>query len=216
MVVYLLIPTSNHNQENAFKSEFMLFISWFLHQTTTGRGEQRKGIRCLSLDSYIKPQPVDWKEVPRGVVYLLIPTSNHNSACRSSSALRLFISWFLHQTTTTPCPWWVRRALFISWFLHQTTTAHLLTFCRDQLFISWFLHQTTTPSWWQSPWRRCLSLDSYIKPQLIGHADKMTDRCLSLDSYIKPQRKRLLSITTVVVYLLIPTSNHNVSEGAIG
>ena len=33
--------------------------------------------------------------------------------------------------------------------------------------------------------------------------------CISFDSYIKPQLRNLLQILGLVVYLLIPTSNHN-------
>ena len=33
--------------------------------------------------------------------------------------------------------------------------------------------------------------------------------CLSLDSYIKPQRPKSAPAKHMVVYLLIPTSNHN-------
>ena len=34
-------------------------------------------------------------------------------------------------------------------------------------------------------------------------------RCISFDSYIKPQLTRYLFDESKVVYLLIPTSNHN-------
>ena len=55
----------------------------------------------------------------------------------------------------------------------------------------------------------CLSLDSYIKPQLgCGHCDACRS-CLSLDSYIKPQLPQSFVRLYYVVYLLIPTSNHN-------
>ena len=143
-----------------------LFISWFLHQTTTVSGLLLSAACCLSLDSYIKPQlstcrittmqcclSLDSYIKPqqacvstsrRGVVYLLIPTSNHNWKCLEVTVRQLFISWFLHQTTTvfyntTQC-----HLLFISWFLHQTTTIRLCVCVIPRLFISWFLHQTTT------------------------------------------------------------------------
>ena len=121
--------------------------------------------------------------------------------------------------------------LFISWFLHQTTTATRFHSCNRLLFISWFLHQTTTEKTKtisfgsclsldsyikpQLPTRApdgrkcCLSLDSYIKPQLDIYRNLDISGCLSLDSYIKPQRNQLVSRQARVVYLLIPTSNHN-------
>ena len=55
-VVYLLIPTSNHN---------LLRID-------------NINISCISFDSYIKPQLSVALAVLPYVVYLLIPTSNHN------------------------------------------------------------------------------------------------------------------------------------------
>ena len=78
-------------------------------------------------------------------------------------------------------------ALYIFWFLHQTTTHDIITCKRNVLYIFWFLHQTTT----------CL------KYNVIGK------RCISFDSYIKPQLRSMLRWLICVVYLLIPTSNHN-------
>ena len=164
-VVYLLIPTSNHNVgisksehselfiswflhqtttvRNHYLCSVLLFISWFLHQTTTTLCKWDDYFSCLSLDSYIKPQLMSCLLLWEEVVYLLIPTSNHNSIC-----------------------------------VRNTFT---------KLFISWFLHQTTTPNFRSLEWWGCLSLDSYIKPQ---------------PDHLKKQ-------ATGVVYLLIPTSNHN-------
>ena len=193
-----------------FLSALPLFISWFLHQTTTQwrittrwysclsldsyikpqltRVQKITQISCLSLDSYIKPQqrrlltkylPVVYLLIPTSnhnfirwrsfvatvvylliptsnhnemleviandrVVYLLIPTSNHNRRPSRSSNLVLFISWFLHQTTTCWMWAWWPLWLFISWFLHQTTTPSVADLKHISLFISWFLHQTTT------------------------------------------------------------------------
>ena len=226
-----MIPTSNHNKRPGKVEYRTLFISWFLHQTTTTEDLDNQIVCCLSLDSYIKPQP--WyvvggsnigclsldsyiKPQPRhapspvavcclsldsyikpqrttlcvgcfAVVYLLIPTSNHNVEVEIHLAPMLFISWFLHQTTTIAGPIAAAVVLFISWFLHQTTTRYHDMTGKAQLFISWFLHQTTTQRPWCPPPDRCLSLDSYIKPQLKGG---------------QPYHPW-------VVYLLIPTSNHN-------
>ena len=55
----------------------------------------------------------------------------------------------------------------------------------------------------------CLSLDSYIKPQRAVSCLAQPCSCLSLDSYIKPQPSAYMRGTRLVVYLLIPTSNHN-------
>ena len=53
------------------------------------------------------------------------------------------------------------------------------------------------------------SFDSYIKPQLEPTQTRKHKSCTSFDSYIKPQPSPLVTIPPSVVYLLIPTSNHN-------
>ena len=55
----------------------------------------------------------------------------------------------------------------------------------------------------------CISFDSYIKPQLSAGATGATSSCISFDSYIKPQPGAVKMAQFTVVYLLIPTSNHN-------
>ena len=122
-----------------------LYIFWFLHQTTTRLHSKRNEASCISFDSYIKPQRSGNSVFVIRVVYLLIPTSNHN-----------------HYHTCSPY---------------------------EELYIFWFLHQTTTITTWNNILLCCISFDSYIKPQQINY----------------------MVIAKVVVYLLIPTSNHNVS-----
>ena len=55
----------------------------------------------------------------------------------------------------------------------------------------------------------CISFDSYIKPQLTLHLVCDLGGCISFDSYIKPQPYNKKYYKKSVVYLLIPTSNHN-------
>ena len=164
-VVYLLIPTSNHNMMSMVMKFILLYIFWFLHQTTTWFDwllswhllyifwflhqtttvvdyKQHRSC-CISFDSYIKPQLYSEFPALSFVVYLLIPTSNHNLRVPILSINLLYIFWFLHQTTT-------------------------------------FILTLPLP-------RGCISFDSYIKPQHVCSF-----------SFFRP-----------VVYLLIPTSNHN-------
>ena len=145
----------------------MLYIFWFLHQTTTLLHRANHWFCCISFDSYIKPQPDLRGRRGLMVVYLLIPTSNHNSSGSGSSAGTLYIFWFLHQTTTG------------AWLLSSSIC--------------------------------CISFDSYIKPQPFPLRRFSSLRCISFDSYIKPQLVRGCSLLQFVVYLLIPTSNHNLS-----
>ena len=46
---------------------------------------------CISFDSYIKPQPLGLASSLLGVVYLLIPTSNHNLFLVYVEPLKLYI-----------------------------------------------------------------------------------------------------------------------------
>ena len=50
-----------------------------------------QSLRCISFDSYIKPQPpaVELLQIP--VVYLLIPTSNHNGKQGGQDKRQLYI-----------------------------------------------------------------------------------------------------------------------------
>ena len=226
-----MIPTSNHNHLHNIKKLHMLYIFWFLHQTTTGtignvnlqelyifwflHQTTTMGIplwkcgRCISFDSYIKPQPCCNPIVIDIVVYLLIPTSNHNERVFTNCSHRvvylliptsnhnpnvpltpmelLYIFWFLHQTTTD---WgFTNRShrLYIFWFLHQTTTSLLTTFFKPKLYIFWFLHQTTTKAIDEQLNASCISFDSYIKPQPCYSRQRIYRSCISFDSYIKPQ-----------------------------
>ena len=136
-----------------------------LKQTTTSGTLSQHRAHCISFDSYIKPQLMKYNELFELVVYLLIPTSNHNTKSVHFILVELYIFWFLHQTTTCfgLCSYWCR--LYIFWFLHQTTTLMMiLTFLLC-----------------------CISFDSYIKPQPSTPMNWHEICCISFDSYIKPQ-----------------------------
>ena len=125
-VVYLLIPTSNHNLVFCNTICIELYIFWFLHQTTTASRAIIRIFSCISFDSYIKPQPRPRMWYKKHVVYLLIPTSNHNLSMVKLTNSLLYIFWFLHQTTTLTAVLSVISELYIFWFLHQTTTIPFL------------------------------------------------------------------------------------------
>ena len=121
-VVYLLIPTSNHNFRMIYCK--ISTVVYLLIPTSN------HNLECLF-------KVLFW------VVYLLIPTSNHNCRLRRPLLRRLYIFWFLHQTTTTNGSAPDRAELYIFWFLHQTTTYRFE--CTD------FQYITTTLSnkkWW--------------------------------------------------------------------
>ena len=56
------------------------------------------------------------------VVYVSVPTSNHNLDGNNDKVDVLYMSLFLHQTTTIGAPWLHSIRLYMSLFLHQTTT----------------------------------------------------------------------------------------------
>ena len=145
------------------------------------------GAGCLSSCSYIKPQRNSKRNLKAQVVYHLVPTSNHN--CFYFSVFPCFVVYHLVPTSnhnTQTCNT-AAFSLFIILFLHQTTTHKRATLLRFQLFIILFLHQTTTSFFIIKPLLSCLSSCSYIKPQL----------CI-VGRYCP-----------IVVYHLVPTSNHN-------
>ena len=78
--------------------------------------------RCISFDPYIKPQLMAKSKGFFGVVYLLIPTSNHNLSIwglHSGRVVYLLIPTSNHNyddSVSSPI------SLYIFWFLHQTTT----------------------------------------------------------------------------------------------
>ena len=188
-----------------------LYIFWFLHQTTTRQKTMFWALSCISFDSYIKPQPCCGCNLAPVVVYLLIPTSNHNLCSDwligrlvvyllipTSNHNRMAVFFFFASVVYLLIPTSNHnlqplrlgvKGLYIFWFLHQTTTSLSKTPVRRWLYIFWFLHQTTT---------RVAALT--VKPC-----------CISFDSYIKPQRLGRWKGYLPVVYLLIPTSNHNQS-----
>ena len=168
IVVYLLIPTSNHNHQRLTVRAMKLYIFWFLHQTTTSAKICSSGYCCISFDSYIKPQRVQVCSLGDVVVYLLIPTSNHS--CR-------WLSW---------------KWPPVVYLLIPTSNHNDKPCCSGAtpLYIFWFLHQTTT----------------------FACSVHVTICCISFDSYIKPQLRLWLIVLMRVVYLLIPTSNHNFLE----
>ena len=172
-VVYLLIPTSNHNDISFTDIIYSLYIFWFLHQTTTVPLFLLVAMSCISFDSYIKPQRSERTYWVSNVVYLLIPTSNHN--CYATRNLSRYVVYLLIPTSNHNILWYddIRKyvvylliptsnhnwktsrsccyLLYIFWFLHQTTTSDGFANNYQKLYIFWFLHQTTTfafCSWW--------------------------------------------------------------------
>ena len=165
------------------------------------------------------------------VVYLYIPTPNHNSCCSIPSQDSLYIFIFLHQTTTqdkqfhhlqplyififlhqttTPTPWkQLARWLYIFIFLHQTTTDTSLYGLDRLLYIFIFLHQTTTIMMLE-PHHFLLYIFIFLHQTTTIPSTSISNVCcISLYSYIKPQPIRPKGRLNPVVYLYIPTSNHN-------
>ena len=193
-VVYLLTPTSNHNSISSCSTSLSLYIFWLLHQTTTVGVSCPANVRCISFDSYIKPQPSSKPAFSIAVVYLLTPTSNHNSSWVMVQESQLYIFWLLHQTTTVSLQsqQLTRCISFDSYIKPQRSSIHLciwivvylltptsnhnaavLIIILALLYIFWLLHQTTTPMLMHLDILSCISFDSYIKPQLYYEYSKL-------------------------------------------
>ena len=121
----------------------------------------------------------------------------------------LYIFWFLHQTTTINGNYIYGSELYIFWFLHQTTTQMILCAAVRLLYIFWFLNQTTTRAVLLLPWMCCISFDSYIKPQRSSSQPRWWPVVYLLIPTSNHNGKCPACENALVVYLLIPTSNHN-------
>ena len=165
---------------------------------------------CISFDSYIKPQLSLTRVNIKHVVYLLIPTSNHN--LRRSLEILWFVVYLLIPTSNHNMYDARLKAfrLYIFWFLHQTTTVPQLDYSHVGLYIFWFLHQTTTECAFGGAVARCISFDSYIKPQLFELVYEYINVVYLLIPTSNHNWHRRTDLRPDVVYLLIPTSNHNV------
>ena len=166
-------------------------------------------VRCISFDSYIKPQQKSVRISLVWVVYLLTPTSNHNITTTLDEYKALYIFWLLHQTTTLSADGRIGFKLYIFWLLHQTTTLNTSDLSKVKLYIFWLLHQTTT---WTLDRRKTFGLYIFwllhqTTTRLLYRCGRA--RCISFDSYIKPQLYVTAYARRNVVYLLTPTSNHN-------
>ena len=144
-------------------------------------------LRCLWSFSYIKPQLL--RSTPRSyeVVYGLFPTSNHNLATIWKNKAKLFMVFFLHQTTTI---------------------GNIEIICR-KLFMVFFLHQTTTTEIWSMREKGCLWSFSYIKPQLPSELMQTSRVVYGLFPTSNHNLGDLRWSCNAVVYGLFPTSNHN-------
>ena len=168
-----------------------------------------RSISCISFDSYIKPQL--WAIALRlpPVVYLLIPTSNHNSGCwtiPTAWVVYLLIPTSNHNVTEDA------PVQFRVVYLLIPTSNHNPWFTRNlgfTLYIFWFLHQTTTASLIVPDISSCISFDSYIKPQLFQQTINNKTVVYLLIPTSNHNVETFHTILARVVYLLIPTSNHN-------
>ena len=162
--IFWFLPRATTFPEDS-SDHIKLYIFWFLHQTTTSAALLSLPRSCISFDSYIKPQRDWWANKFQIVVYLLIPTSNHNR-------------WL------TCCQY---TSLYIFWFLHQTTT-NLVNYQKQHCCISFDSYIKPQPVVGvHVPSEGCISFDSYIKPQLQKEIQNNVRSCISFDSYIKPQ-----------------------------
>ena len=109
-----------------------------------------RGRRCICLYSYIKPQHYNVLKEPGLVVYVSIPTSNHNTE-------RNWVAPFEVVYVSIPTS------------NHNGGTTYNML---DKLYMSLFLHQTTTRFIILEIILCCICLYSYIKPQLSTGAKK--------------------------------------------
>ena len=208
-VVYLLIPTPNHNITKASAIIKALYIFWFLHQTTTWNPSYRRNFCCISFDSYTKPQLLRNNHIHALVVYLLIPTPNHNRAAyyrNMVAVVYLLIPTPNHNVRQKAIGCKLVVYLLIPTPNHNLYATKVSSY---RLYIFWFLHQTTTPPHQAAKSHRCISFDSYTKPQPIARTQIRANVVYLLIPTPNHNRVAVRPFSMYVVYLLIPTPNHN-------
>ena len=166
LVVYHLVPTSNHNSALGAGQQGVLFIILFLHQTTTSKRMRLQALCCLSSCSYIKPQLSEMRNTSRlgclSSCSYIKPQQRRDTEYRIQSCLSScsyikpqqyrrdteYTEVVYHLVPTSNHNKIQRiqniQRLFIILFLHQTTTYKTAFFSVPSLFIILFLHQTTT------------------------------------------------------------------------
>ena len=165
-VVYVSIPTSNHNIEGTSETRTIVV---YVSIPTSNHNSVR---------------------IPDGVplvVYVSIPTSNHNLDFFSLTYLQLYMSLFLHQTTTyKPCSALPLCCICLYSYI-KPQPAHIV--CEEVLC--------------------CICLYSYIKPQHAGGFLPSSLRCICLYSYIKPQHRLIIILYNKHLHaLLLPKKWH--------
>ena len=164
-----------------------LYILIFLHQTATRSRRRPPCSGCISLYSYIKPQPFSNITECPSAVYPYIPTSNRNSS----------IPFDLNVTAVYPYIPTSNRNLF--------RRPHPLLRCIS-------LYSYIKPQPYCSASRnpvRCISLYSYIKPQLCFIALLFLS---AVYPYIPTSNRNCIEdvhVGLAAVYPYIPTSNRN-------
>ena len=184
-IFWLLHQTTTSNVRK--KASCSLYIFWLLHQTTTTPRWSIDVRSCISFDSYIKPQQLRRAALRFGVVYLLTPTSNHNY--EGYQTQDQFVVYLLTPTSNHNKNLVISSVAAVVYLLTptsnhnltledilRTSVVYLLTPTSNHnspgyniicfsLYIFWLLHQTTTDTSFSPSYIRCISFDSYIKPQ---------------------------------------------------
>ena len=208
-VVYPYIPTSNRNNEEDDNDIYMLYILIFLHQTATVGLFPCLAYSCISLYSYIKPQLARSRDDGSVVVYPYIPTSNRNRAVAVYLIDAVVYPYIPTSNRNPQLPREIRLEVVYPYIPTSNRNCQTLLEVFVMLYILIFLHQTATSALYVRQHRSCISLYSYIKPQLVVAAIVIGTGCISLYSYIKPQLVITIPIIIRVVYPYIPTSNRN-------
>ena len=124
------------------------------------------GIRCISLYSYIKPQHFFSSLALILAVYPYIPTSNRNII---DCCLPRRCAVYPYIPTSNRNKYDFKYGILSAVYPYIPTSNRNIVFAYIRamlLYILIFLHQTATPLPFTRNISRCISLYSYIKPQL--------------------------------------------------
>ena len=177
-------------------------------------------IRCISFESYIKPQRFASLFHRAPVVYLLNPTSNHNEGENIGKWIRLYIFWILHQTKGEGgiCSCANHNssesginACFVVYLLNPTSNHNLKSLTIIVASVVYLLNPTSNHNGpgLRIRWPRLYIFWILHQTTTAQNVVPCGRCCIYFESYIKPQLLKLSWIIGSVVYLLNPTLNHN-------
>ena len=125
------------------------------------------------------------------IVSYLFSTSNHNIRAWYASLIRLYLIFFLHQTTTYLPFCGLAVHCILSFFYIKPQPFRVLRCCSYNCILSFFYIKPQLLLCSHTACLHCILSFFYIKPQPYSHSLQLAPYCILSFFYIKPQPQRL-------------------------